>query len=245
MREHLILLPGWGLGTLPLESLAEALRGLEPLLRVDIEPLPELAGGEARDWLLELDARLPPHTWLGGWSLGGLLAGQLAALRGERCRGLLTLASNPRFVAGAGWPRGMDEASFDAFVDGCCVDPAATLKRFSLLCAQGSAEARSLARQLQAALPCAAPQQVLLAGLAVLGNGDGRSALQAFRGPQLHLLGGADALVPAEVAGDLLALQPDIAVGLIEDASHAFPLERPGEVAAAMRAFIGEAGDDR
>ncbi|ENO88924.1 alpha/beta fold hydrolase [Thauera linaloolentis] len=242
MREHLILLPGWGLGSLPLEGLAEALRGLDPMLRVDIAPLPELASGDVRGWLLELDARLPPQAWLGGWSLGGLLAGELAALRGERCRGLLTLASNPRFVAGAGWPHGMDEASFDAFVDGCRADPAATLKRFSLLCSQGSAEARGLARQLQAALPCTAPQ-VLLAGLAVLGNCDGRGALQAFAGPQLHLLGGADALVPAEVAGELLALQPGIEVGLIEDASHAFPLERPREVVAAILAFIGEAGN--
>ena len=70
-----------------------------------------------------------------------------------------------------------------------------------------------------------------------------RSALQRFAGPQLHLLAGADALVPAEVAGELLALQPDIEVGLIEEVSHAFPLERPHEVAAAIHAFITEAGD--
>ena len=216
MRDQLILLPGWGLGSLPLEVLAEALRGLDPALRVDIEPLPELASGEPRDWLLELDERLPPHTWLGGWSLGGMLASELAALRGERCRGLLTLASNPCFVAGADWPYGMDEATFDAFVAGCREHPAATLKRFSLLCTQGSSEARGLARQLQAAAPHLAPE-VLLAG--------------------------ADALVPAEVAGELLALQPDIEVGLIEEVSHAFPLERPHEVAAAIHAFITEAGD--
>ena len=216
MRDQLILLPGWGLGSLPLEVLAEALRGLDPALRVDIEPLPELSRGEPRDWLLELDERLPPHTWLGGWSLGGMLASELAALRGERCRGLLSLASNPCFVAGADWPYGMDEATFDAFVVGCRDHPAATLKRFSLLCTQGSSEARGLARQLQAAAPHLAPE-VLLAG--------------------------ADALVPAEVAGELLALQPDIEVGLIEEVSHAFPLERPHEVAAAIHAFITEAGD--
>jgi pimeloyl-[acyl-carrier protein] methyl ester esterase len=78
----------------------------------------------------------------------------------------------------------------------------------------------------------------------VLGNFDGRSAIQRFAGPQLHLLAGADALVPAEVAGDLLALQPDIEVGLIEDVSHAFVLERPHEVAAAILAFLSEADDD-
>ncbi len=50
--------------------------------------------------------------------------------------------------------------------------------------------------------------------------------------------------MPSEVAGELLMLQPDIEVGLIEGVSHAFPLERPHEVAAAIEAFIGEVGDD-
>ncbi|MDG1579822.1 alpha/beta fold hydrolase [Pseudomonas sp. GOM6] len=243
MRDRLILLPGWGLGSLPLEVLAEALRGLDPALKVEIEPLPELLSGEPRDWLLELDERLPADTWLGGWSLGGMLASELAALRGERCRGLLTLASNPCFVAGRDWPFAMDETTFDAFVAGCREHPQATLKRFALLCTQGADEARSLARQLQTAAPQQAPE-VLLAGLEVLGSFDGRSAIQRFAGPQLHLLAGADALVPAEVAGELLLLQPDIEVGLIEGVSHAFPLERPHEVAAAIEAFISEARDD-
>uniref|UniRef100_UPI00083B9EBF transporter n=1 Tax=Pseudomonas sp. BMS12 TaxID=1796033 RepID=UPI00083B9EBF len=172
MRDHLILLPGWGLGSLPLEVLAEALRGLDPALKVEIEPLPELTRGEPRDWLLELDERLPADTWLGGWSLGGMLASELAALRGERCRGLLTLASNPCFVAGPDWPFAMAEATFDAFVDGCRLQSENILKRFALLCTQGADEARSLARQLQAAAPRQAPD-VLLAGLEVSGNFDG------------------------------------------------------------------------
>jgi len=82
MRNKLILLPGWGLGSLPLEVLAEALRRLDEHLQVEIEPLPELDSGDSREWLLELDERLPPYTWLGGWSLGGMLASELAALRG-------------------------------------------------------------------------------------------------------------------------------------------------------------------
>ena len=34
------------------------------------------------------------NAYILGWSLGGMLASELAALRGECCRGLLTLASN-------------------------------------------------------------------------------------------------------------------------------------------------------
>ncbi|MGH8435229.1 MAG: alpha/beta fold hydrolase [Pseudomonas sp.] len=243
MRNRLILLPGWGLGSAPLEPLAAALQGLDERLRVQIEPLPTPNSADPADWLDELDANLPEDVWLGGWSFGGMLAAELAARRAERCCGLLTLASNPCFVARGDWPNAMSKATFSAFREGCSVDADTTLKRFSLLSAQGAAEARSLARLLAGGAPRMAAS-ALLQGLDVLAALDTRAALQAFRGPQLHLFAGADALVPGEAAGALLALLPDIEIGLIEQASHAFVVERPHEVAAAIQAFLHESGDD-
>jgi len=243
MRDRLILLPGWGLGTAPLQPLAEALRGLDPRLQVQVEPLPLLISNDPVDWLDELDANLPQDAWLGGWSLGGMLAAELAARRGERCSGLLTLASNLRFVAEPSWSAAMPAETFKAFRQGCAADAIATLKRFSLLCAQGAADARGLSRQLLGAAP--QPQSaILLAGLDLLANLDTRTSLQTFAGPQLHLFAGADALVPASTAQALLELLPDVEVGLIDNASHAFALERPHEIAAAIQAFLHEAGDD-
>lgn len=243
MRDRLILLPGWGLGTAPLQPLAAALRGLDPRLHVEIEPLPQLDSSDPLDWLDELDANLAQDAWLGGWSLGGMLAAELAARRGERCAGLLTLASNLRFVAEPDWPAAMTVETFNAFYQACVADTPATLKRFALLCAQGAADARGLSRQLLGAAP--QPQaEPLLAGLGLLAALDTRAALQSFVGPQLHLFAGDDALVPAGAASALLELLPDIEIGLIDQASHAFVLERPHEVAAAIQAFLHEAGDD-
>ncbi len=243
MRDRLILLPGWGLGTAPLEPLAAALRGLDPRLHVEIEPLPLLDSSALADWLDELDDNLAQDAWLGGWSLGGMLAAELAARRGEHCPGLLTLASNLRFVADADWPSAMAAETFIAFRQGCADDARATLKRFALLCAQGAADPRGLSRQLQAAAPAIAPAQ-LLAGLDLLAALDTRAAVQAFVGPQLHLFAGLDALVPGGAAQALLALLPDVEIGLLDSASHAFALERPHELAAAIQAFLHEAGDD-
>jgi len=146
-------------------------------------------------------------------------------------------------VAHDEWPHGMPEATFNAFYQGCEENPAATLKRFSLLCSQGAADPRALARQLNMAAPHASAEQ-LLAGLQVLANFDSRDAIQRYAGPQLHLFAAGDELVPAEVAEALLTLQPDIEVGLLEAGSHAFPLERPHEVAAAIDAFLTEVRDD-
>jgi len=243
MRNRLILLPGWGLGISPLEPLAAALQGLDEHLRVEIEPLPELQSHDLDEWLDELDSNLPQDAWLGGWSLGGMLASELAARRGDRCCGLLTLASNPSFVAHDQWPSAMPGDTFEAFLAGCTADPRMTLKRFSLLCAQGAEDPRGLSRLLLGGAPNTAAS-VLASGLQVLAQLDTRQALQAFSGPQFHLFAGLDGLVPAEAAGALLALLPDVEIGLIEQASHAFLLEDPHGVAGAIQAFLHECGDD-
>lgn len=239
MRNRLILLPGWGLGVSPLEPLALALRELDEHVRVEIEPMPVLTSAHLNDWLDALDATLPDNTWLGGWSLGGMLASELAARRGDRCCGLVTLASNPCFVSRQDWPSGMPVATFEAFVTGFRDAPNTTLKRFSLLCSQGKA----MASLLLNAAPKADPD-TLLAGLELLGKLDTRSALQTFNGPQLHVFAGQDAVVPAKAAADLLEHLPDVEVGLIEQACHAFILQAPHELAAAIQFFLHECRDD-
>ena len=52
------------------------------------------------------------------------------------------------------------------------------------------------------------------------------------------------ALVPATAAKALSDLLPDVEVGLVEDSSHAFLLEYPQELAAGIKSFLHESGDD-
>lgn len=240
MTERLILLPGWGLDGAVLQPLAEA---LGESVQVQIPLMPGLTTAEPDAWLDELDARLPGDCWLAGWSLGGMLASALAARRGARCRGLISLASNACFVAREGWPSAMPAETYAAFHAGCEADPAATLKRFALLCAQGAADARGLSRQLQAHLQTHAGEH-LLAGLEVLARLDNRSALASYAGPQLHLLAEQDALVPVAAGEALLALLPAGEVDVVEGFGHAFVLEQPDSLAALMLDFIREAADD-
>lgn len=236
----LILLPGWGLGPAALQPLVDALNGLG--LPTTLAALPALESADPEAWLAELDARLPADAWLGGWSLGGMLASALAARRGARCRGLITLASNACFVARDDWPEAMDPLTFAAFRTGCSVNASTTLKRFAVLCAEGSPDARALARQLQRGLPEAVPA-ALLAGLDVLAVLDNRAALAGFAGPQLHLLAGHDELLPASAASALLALLPAGEVDVLEDCGHAFVAEQPQALAALIDEFIREAAD--
>lgn len=239
MRETLILLPGWGLDGAVLQPLAEAL-GAE--LNVQVPTLPRLYSAAVADWLDELDTRLPLDCWLAGWSLGGMLAAALAARRGARCRGLISLASNACFVASDAWPTAMPAQTHAAFHEGCQHNGSATLKRFAMLCAQGGADVRVLSRQLQGHL-ATGDEPALLVGLRLLASLDNRAALTAFSGPQLHLLAEQDALVPAAVASELLALLPAGEVDVLEDCGHAFVLEQADALVALMLDFIREACD--
>ncbi|MCY1404775.1 Pimeloyl-[acyl-carrier protein] methyl ester esterase [compost metagenome] len=240
MRDQLILLPGWGLGSAPLEPLREALLEQAPHLNVQIEPLPTDA--DAATWLDELDDNIPHDAWIAGWSLGGMLAAELAARRGEACRGLITIAANACFRQREDWPAAMASAVFEDFFEAFLLDPVMTRKRFTLLVSQGARDARTLARQLQVALP-QLDSDALSAGLQLLGQLDTREALGRYPGPQLHLFAGSDALVPASAAEALLEWLPDIEVSVFDDASHGLPLERPDEVARAVLRFMQEGED--
>ncbi|WP_296234706.1 alpha/beta fold hydrolase [Pseudomonas sp. UBA4617] len=243
MRNRLVLLPGWGLGTASLEPLAASLRLQDTRLQVELMPLPELPHSDVQAWIEHLDRKLPSDVWLGGWSFGGMLASALAHKRGDHCCGLLTLASNPSFVVRPGWPHSMAEDTFGTFLDGCRSHTQVTLKRFRTLCSDGAQQPRTLLRQLGIGVPDTDPLY-LATGLEVLAKLDVREALQAYAGPQLHLFAGSDALVPAEAAKALSELLPDVEVGLVEDSSHAFLLEYPQELAAGIKSFLHESGDD-
>ena len=235
MPDQLVLLPGWAFGSAALQPLCLALSEQMPDLEVVVEPLPEQA--EADAWLDELDHQIPQDSWLAGWSLGGMLVTQLAARRGDACRGLVTITSNPCFRSRIDWSRAMDEDIFDAFHEAFRLDHQEALKRFRSLCSRGGFDPRTLARQLQVS-QSQASHEVLDAGLQLLAKLDGRAALRDYFGPQLHLFGGRDALVPVSAADALASWMPGVSVEVLADASHALPLERADEVARAMLALI-------
>jgi pimeloyl-[acyl-carrier protein] methyl ester esterase len=231
MPSSLILLPGWGLGSAPLVPLAKALAGQ---VQVDIEPLPALEHADIEHCLDVLDDRLPRGAWLGGWSLGGMLATLLAARRGADCPGLLTLASNARFTASEAWPTAMPAATFEAFREAYALNSIATLKRFAMLCSQGGADFRGLSRRLLEQ----AEGDDSLVGLDLLAALDTQQALQRFAGPQLHLFATDDALVPVAAAAAIQRLQPAAEVRRVEGASHALVVEQVNEVAAVIARFM-------
>lgn len=195
----------------------------------------------ARESLADvLLARVPDAFWL-GWSLGGLVALEAALRAPQRVRGLVEIASSPRFVRGPDWPHAVDAAVFTQFGDDLERDYAGTIDRFLLLEVNGDEHARRelrwLREQLAARPPCA--QRALVDGLQLLATSDLRARLPALVPPSLWISGRRDRLIPAAAMEAAAAMARGGKLLKLERAGHAPFLSQPELVAEAIVEFAG------
>lgn len=170
-----------------------------------------------------------------GWSLGGQLAAKLAELlTGSDLapQSLITVASNPCFVAKDDWPDAMAPEQFDAFVSGFNADFAATVARFHRLQERGALDKRQL-RSAMKALPNPIQDNARAWACALEWlRLDTRKQLANLPMPQLHILAEGDALVPSSIPleqfGEVHRL----------NASHCLPLEAASQVARSIKVFL-------
>jgi malonyl-CoA O-methyltransferase len=247
-EQDLVLLHGWGSTR---EVWRPLLARLRPWANVTLLDLPGCAPGldaaddyQLEDLLRQVLAAAPQRAVYLGWSLGGQLAIELAAQHAPRVAAVVTVCSNPCFVAQPDWP-GMDSETFAGFRSACCADPVTALRRFGSLQVQGARRPRAILRQLQRYQQGRRPGPRLTNGLAWLAQLDQRATLPTLQQPQLHMLTKHDGLVPSALEPalsaelrDTLTAQVRMVVG---GASHMAPIEVPTELAAGVREFLGSA----
>lgn len=233
-----VVLHGWGFDGSVMEPLARSLAAEHHVYVVDLPGFgPDdtgTCGGDVHAMADALAAEWPgPAHWL-GWSLGGLVALDIAYRHPACVTGLDLLAASPRFVADDGWP-GIAAGQLERFMDELGADPAAAHRRFLGFQLAGSDGARGVLRRLRAhsdsrGLP---PGPALAGGLQILRRADLRQALPALSCPVRATLGGADPLVPPALAEPLAAA--GVVAQLVEGAGHAPFLSHPGAVLEALR----------
>ncbi len=152
---------------------------------------------------LDVEPLLPSEYFLLGWSLGGSLA-SLLALQTSRVKALITVASNPVFVAKEAGGQGMSPAVFGQFQQDFHVNAQSALQRFVMLQTRGSATSRADMRWIksQSGVSLSDPSGVSSA-LQWLADLDVLSCYRDLNIPVMHYLGMHDALVPAALAGQL------------------------------------------
>jgi pimeloyl-[acyl-carrier protein] methyl ester esterase len=242
----LVLLHGWGLSPAVWSSLRPLLADFP---EISAPWLPghgpaELAHGpDLADWTDLLVPDLPDQALMVGWSLGGLIALDLARRHPRKVARLALIGATPRFVAGPDWPHGLAAETVQGFRDGFAADPGATLRRFVALQTVGDARRKAVALALSDALPPLGEEHApaLADGLRLLAETDLRDGLAEIRQPVRLLHGEGDALMPAAAATWLADQFPNGRLTLLTDCGHAPFLSRPADCATLLAGFA----DDR
>ncbi|MDO6719018.1 pimeloyl-ACP methyl ester esterase BioH [Psychrosphaera sp. 1_MG-2023] len=177
------------------------------------------------DWLA--DQIQEPSTII-GWSLGGVVATQLAITQPEKILNLGLVASSPKFMADGNWP-GIQPAVLDQFANQLDNEHKAVIERFMAIQAMGSVSAKQDIKRIKTAV-LAKPtptSDVLKQGLEILKNADLRQKLHLIQVPVAVLLGRLDALVPIKMTKQLTEFTQAFDVTELDKASHAPFISHP------------------
>jgi len=146
---------------------------------------------------------LPEHCIVGGWSLGGQIAMELALREPERVKQLILISTTPCFAKRDDWKWGMEHKLLQLFLENLKLNYATTINRFLTLQMSGDRDASKILLQLrkhffQRAEP---DSDALLKGLRILQESDLRDRMEAIKQPVLLLHGENDVITHPAAAG--------------------------------------------
>ena len=197
--------------------------------------------------LSDLARAVRPHVPRGatllGWSLGGMIALEVARQDPGLLRALVLIATTPKFVASDDWEHGMQPAVLDGFASGLASDHRGTVQNFLALQTRGDERSLETLRLLRRNLEAHGPpdRRALEAGLEILRTTDLRDALPGIALPTLVIAGDHDRLTPAGAGRALAASLPQARYCEIPRSGHAPFLSHGPEVLREIQGFLRRA----
>ncbi len=245
----LVLIHGWGLHGGIWSDLWPRLSRQQRVI------CPDLPGHGASPRTADLDLQklveavaynAPRRATYVGWSLGGLIAIELARRLPQRVERLVLMATTPKFMSSPDWPCGVAPDVLESFATELTADYRKTVRDFLTLQVRGDSHAVELLRTLRRRVFAhGEPDPGALADcLGVLGATDLRDRLSAIHHPTLVLAGEHDRLCPAEASRRLASTLPNAELEVITGASHAPFLSHRNAVLERLQAFVGAATVD-
>lgn len=243
----LVLLHGWAMSAAAFGELASLLAADFRLLIPDLpghgnsDPsLPGTFPAIAQDlnaWLtgIEVDS-----FFLGGWSLGGMLALEMAQQRAEAVAKIILIATTPKFVSGNGWAFGLPAVQVRALARNLGRRFEATLADFFTLAFAGEDISRERLREIrnfavkQSPLP---DHGAALALLHQLIHQDQLELVQKIDQPTLVVHGDLDQVSPVAAGRYISEMLPHGQLAELPGVGHGPFLSCPLETAAMIREF--------
>lgn len=195
--DEVVLLHGWGFSGAIFNDLMEKYQDKYCLSSIDLPGHGKSADvdGGLCEWAAEIIKILPPKPILVGWSLGGLLALEIA--RKVPLKSLILLASSPKFVNTKNWNYGIDADNFQNFSDTLYKNHNSAIKRFVSLQTKNKAQIKKLNHTIDAN---PASKKALKQGLDMLLKTDMSKVIPSLKTPISAILGNKDNLVPAKIS---------------------------------------------
>jgi pimeloyl-[acyl-carrier protein] methyl ester esterase len=179
-----------------------------------------------------------PACWL-GWSLGGMVALQLAHDYPERVKRLILVAASLRFCQADDWPDAVAAEVLQGFATNLRQDHHGTLQRFLALQVTGDSRARQTLKELkQCILEQPEPEaDALETGLEILSTADLRPLASQLEHPVFLIGGEKDRLVSPSALHNVAALLPQCQLEVIPDAGHAPFISQPESFVNLVKAY--------
>lgn len=237
----LVLLHGWGMNSRVWQPIQHVLAQRTQITLIDLPG----HGLNQQETLGDLDHAvallkdlIPDNVIIMGWSLGGLVAQALAKALPERVKGLILIASAPRFVASKAWPHAMPAHLLATFGKSLQTDYLGTVKRFFALQFLSTKTDTKVVNALrESIMQQPASKQALEDGLQILATAD--FTRQPVQQPTLWLLGRLDKLVPESLASALPELGYQRVV-LMDGVAHVPFVTHPEQFMQHVEAFLDE-----
>ena len=243
----LVLLHGWCMSAAVFNEVAAALSADFRLLIPDLPghgescpaPQNDLAGiaNDLSHWLSAVEQT---PVALGGWSLGGMLALEIASQNMLPVERLVLIATTPRFTVHEDWRFGLPSVQVRALSRNLERRFEATLGDFFSLAFAGEAIAKERLRTVrrfavhQSPLP---DRSVALGLLKVLASQDQREILAQIHQPVLVIHGEIDQIAPVAAGRCLAAMLPHGSLAEFSGVGHGPFLSQPQAAVAKIREF--------
>ena len=223
----LVFIHGWGLNSGVWQPCVEYLQQYYQVITVDLPGFGINVENTASPYTLGniaqmIQEQIPTQSVIIGWSLGGLVATEIASLFPEKVSALVTVASSPCFVEQENWP-GIQANVLKNFHQQLAEDTKKTIKNFLKIQAMGSPHIRQDIKKLsELVMKYPMPsKEILDKSLSFLETSDQRKQLAQIKQPFLRLYGKMDSLVPKAVISQIDELVPNSDKEIFEQASHA------------------------
>lgn len=216
-KPTLIFIAGWGYAASVWETIAAAFTDYESIfLEWPVEINDEV--------LSKVNASLPDHAVLIGWSLGGILAQELCRVAPTKFHKLILVSSSPRFIATAGWT-GIDQKSVDNFLFAAKNQPEEHLQQFHKLVLFP----RLNRKNMQFLQKNAQKHPICSMYLSHFLHIDCRKSYNSLELPVLSLAGEHDAVLP-----------PRASDTIVKGAGHAMFLSHPSQFIQTINDFLDD-----